>query len=436
MIMKLIVNGKIVLKDKIINGEIKIVNDRIVEIGKRLRRNIKYEIIDAEKRYVIPGFVDIHTNGSAGFDLTCGSYDRKKLRFVLDKIDYRTGIESALKFYLRKGTTKVLLSGVSAPLKQTLSNFSQIALYKSENSFLSNVLFGIYVEGLFIKDSQSRGAQNPKYFLKPTRTLINQIRKASKNFVKLINLPPEWGGETNNIIKELSGEGIICAVGHSASTANQIFSAIDNGTILSTHFLNGPSSASFKPSNGGGVIEAILKSQEVYAEIIPDGYHVDKSYVLDVVKRKGYDKVIAVTDNMFVTGMKNINEFNFMGINGKLSENKKFLFVKEQPSALFGSVLTMDEAFSNLLDWFTSDEPGVWNHKHLAMKFEEAIIAAVKMCSHNPANLLALFDSNIMFGEIEEGYKADLLIVDLFKKRNKHKIKITDTFLNGEKIRS
>ncbi|MCX6170270.1 MAG: amidohydrolase family protein [Ignavibacteriales bacterium] len=432
--MKLITNGKIVLENKILAGEIRIVDDTIAEIGKKLRRDKKYEIIDAKNKYVIPGFIDIHTNGSAGFDLTCGRYDQDKHRFVLNKKDYRKGIENALKFYLSKGTTKVLLSSISAPLQQTLNNFAKVADYKSDDSYLSRVLYGLYVEGSFIKDSQSRGAQNPKYFLKPTRTLIDQIRKSSRDFVKIINLPPEWGGETNKIIKTISDEEIICTVGHSTATANQTYSAVLNGTILSTHFLNGPSSASFKPFNGGGMTEAILKSPEVYAEIIPDGYHVNKSYVLDVIKRKGLDRVIAVTDNMFIAGMKSINEFNFMGIRGKLSDNKKYLFVKERPSALFGSVLTMDEAFSNLLNWFSSDEPGVWNPLHRAMKFEEAIIVAVNMCSHNPANLLSMRNPNIRFGKIKKGYNADILIVDLHRKGKKTKMKIKETIFEGKKI--
>jgi N-acetylglucosamine-6-phosphate deacetylase len=434
MMMKLITNGKIVLENKILEGEIKIVDDLILEIGKKLRRTEKYEVVDAKNNYVIPGFVDIHTNGSAGFDLTCGRYDPDKPGFVLNKKDYRNGIENALRFYLSKGTTKVLLSSISAPLQQTLNNFVKVADYKSDNSFLSRVLYGLYVEGSFIKDSQSRGAQNPKYFLQPNRTLINQIRRSSQNFIKIINLPPEWEGETNKIINALSKDGIVCTVGHSTSTADQTYSAISNGTILSTHFLNGPSSASFKPFNGGGMTEAILKSPEVYVELIPDGYHVDKSYVLDVIKRKGLDKVIAVTDNMFTSGMNNINEFNFLGIRGKLSDNKKYLFVKERPSALFGSVLTMDEAFSNLLNWFTCDEPGVWNHHHKAMSLENAILAAVGICSHNPANLLSLRNPNIKFGKIKKGYKADILIVGLHKEGKKTKLKIQQTFLEGNKI--
>ena len=432
--MQLITNGNIVLGDKIVKGEIKIVGNKIVEIGKRFRKNGKYIITDAENRYVLPGFVDVHTNGSAGFDLSSGTYNAGEKNFIHNKNEFRKGFENALRFYLKTGTTKVLLSSIAAPLSQLHDNFSKVAEYKNLNSVLSKVLFGIYIEGSFIKDSNSRGAQNPKYFLKPSRKVINQMIKSAGDLVRIINLPPEWGTDIIKIINELNRNGIICCVGHSAATAEQIYSAAASGTILATHFLNGPSSASFKPFSGGGVIEAVLKLSEMYAEIIPDGYHVDKAYVLDVVKKKGFDKVIAVTDNMFVTGIKGVDEFNYMGIQGKFSTNKEYIYVKERPSALFGSVLTMDKAFSNLLNWFTKNESGVWNENHPAMDFEEAVIAAVKMCSTNPSNLLGKYSPQNKFGRIEEGYNADLIIVDIVEKSNHYITKIKDIFLGGNRI--
>lgn len=59
----LIKNGKIVLEDSIITGDIYIENDKITQIGTNLfANNDNVEIIDAQGLTVIPGGIDVHTH--------------------------------------------------------------------------------------------------------------------------------------------------------------------------------------------------------------------------------------------------------------------------------------------------------------------------------------------------------------------------------------
>ena len=150
---------------------------------------------------------------------------------------------------------------------------------------------------------------------------------------------------------------------------------------------------------------------------------------MDLIKRKGIDKCIAISDSMFVTNMQNIKEYKINGIAGKLSGNGQYIHIagKENNNSLFGSVLTMDKAFENLLTWFTQPIEGIWNEKHEPHSFEDALLNASKMCSRNPANILGMNST----GSIEIGNVADLVIAAISKEKSSYKLKINNVLLGG-----
>ena len=406
--MFIITNAQIVLDNKIIRGELKINDGFIVEIGRKLKRNDKCKIIDAENKYLIPGFVDIHTNGVYGFDLICGSYNHATEKFKAGEKDYYASLEKGLKYYLRSGCTKVVLTSISAPVKKITDAFRKVADYKKNGKPLSPIIHGFFLEGSFIKSFEARGAQNPKYFVDLNRKQFNEFYSASDGLLKIVNIPSEWGKPGFDLTKLIAGKGIIPAVGHSRATGDELFESVKNGAVLAVHFLNGKPSTSYKPFFNGGLTEAQLKADEMILELIPDGYHVDKSYVLDTIKRKGFEKIIAISDNTFLTGIKNLDEFTYLGVKGEAGKDGKYIFIKERYPALYGSILTMEQAFQNLLNWQTTDTQGVWYDIHRALDFDEALIRTAQMCSSNPSKLLKRFDAKVNFGKIEEGKKADL----------------------------
>ena len=97
---------------------------------------------------------------------------------------------------------------------------------------------------------------------------------------------------------------------------------------------------------------------------------------------------------MFAARMSGLNKFEMLGIKGQVSADGKYLHTAERPDTLFGSSLTMDEAFINLLNWLTTEMEGVWNEYHPPLDFDEALIKASNMCSKNPAKVLGIFNSS------------------------------------------
>jgi len=433
--------GKVVLPHKIIRANITIEDGIIKSIDKKKARDKGVKIIDAKGKYILPGFVDIHTNGIAGFDVTNGSYNLQTDSFSVKKENYLSSLETALKEYANHGTTLVGLTSLETTLKKLKKVFSFIGEYKTNSRPLSEMIFGIYMEGSFMKDINFKGAHNHDYFFTPTNQLFDDLQNAADGNIKIVNVVPEWGSKGIRFIKYMQKKNIIVAIGHTAATAKETKLAIKNGASIGIHLFNGPSFSSYKPFDGGGAVEEFIKSDKVFTEVIADGYHVDKSYLLDLIKRKGIDKTVVVTDGMFTIGVKGLRKFTLNSIKAKVSNNKEYLLIDDdkRKNALCGSALNMDKAFENLLNWFTTPQPGVWNELHNPKSFDEAVRLSSELCSATPAKAINVFkrtkNNSFATGSIETKKRADLFIADIKKINQKYRVNVDKVFLNGVEVK-
>jgi N-acetylglucosamine-6-phosphate deacetylase len=248
-----------------------------------------------------------------------------------------------------------------------------------------------------------------------------------------VNVAPEFGDKSFRLAKHLSKKGIVVGAGHSKATGDEIAAAIKAGLKYFVHFLNGPTGNSYKPFDGGGAVEAVLRSDELYAEQILDGYHINPAYVRAVIQRKGIDKVIAVTDALYAAG-SDLKQVDIGGTAGQVSDDGNYIYVVGKPNTLCSSTLTMDRAFENLLNWLTSDIAGIWQSVHTAHTFEEAIMMAAKACSSSPAALMGL--STQGYGTIAAGAAADMCIVDITGRSGGYKTAIEKTIVGGNIVYS
>jgi N-acetylglucosamine-6-phosphate deacetylase len=118
-----------------------------------------------------------------------------------------------------------------------------------------------------------------------------------------------------------------------------------------------------------GIVGTILDRDDLYAEAICDGVHVDPVLIRLWLKMKGEHRAILVTDGMSATGMPN----------GTYTFGDFLVEVKDgvclSGGTLAGSVLTMDKAVDNL-QRFTGS----------------SLATAVHLASRNPAQMLGLPD--------------------------------------------
>ncbi len=441
----IITNGTVLLPEGLKQTDLELRDGVISQINGSISPDESSHVVNAKGEYVLPGFIDIHTNGIAGFDLTNGMYDLKSKSFRFNQEAYMEGLDHALKRYAEKGVTRAILTSVASPIEELKQAFGFVSAYKKKvsESAWKEVLGGLYVEGTFMKLAEYSGAHNPEYFKEPSERLFDELQDAANGIIKIVNIVPEWGDSALRLIEYLSSQGIVCAAGHTGASALQYNRAIKSGTRLVVHFLNGPTGSSTKPFGGGGAVESVLRASNMFVEIIADGYHVDKSYVLDTIGRKGFDKVVIVTDGMFAIGLDGIETFRIFDVDGKVSSNREYVEVASKINTLFGSLLTTDVAFSNLLNWLTVPVDGVWRDMHQPLELEQAFVVASAMCSKNPAKALGIFEPTLLehnadlghySGSIETGKCADIVIAKLERIDGKFKLNIDKVFVKGKAI--
>lgn len=400
-----------------------VVEGRIIrKIGKDAKAG---EFINCRGLFIVPGFRDQHVHDLIG-SLTDPSLSRiSKVALALAK----------------HGVTSAKLATLAMPKEKLLEYLSNIKSYISSerNSVDGSRIEGAHVEGTFIR-RECGGAQPREYIIEPWKTeakdLLDKIVETGS--VKLVNIAADFGSK---LIKYATSRGLIVGCGHSRASAKQLEEAWRDGLKYIVHVTNGSMGQSFKPFEGGGTYEGAL-TLPLALEIIVDGYHIDPRYVSDMIERriqKGrINDIITITDNVFpIEEEIPEEEFKAFSVIGCKSNNGRVLMLKRYmnekglweippPGTLFGSLLTMDKAFENLLNLFTRDFSGFMIDRP-ARRFDEALRIASLMTSTNQAKLEGL-DS---VGIISEGCLADLVILAINGGSGSYNVKVKKTVIGG-----
>jgi N-acetylglucosamine-6-phosphate deacetylase len=432
---------QIVGRHEVSEGDVLIENGLIAATGK-VGRASGAKVISGAGLYALPGFVDLHVHGGIGFDVTCGQFNVKEKRFDASPSLYTEAFPKLMKHFARNGVTRVLLATLAAPPKDLELALSRMADYVADpsNGRHGARLEGAMIEGTFIKKPERAGAQNPANFRAPDRKLFEQLNRAARGHIAYVNVVPEFGKPAEDLTRYLTQRGVLVGAGHTECGADEVLRVARAGNRVSIHFLNGPVGTSFKPFHGGNVVEAVLGSREIYAELICDGWHINPAYVRDVIARKGISRVILVTDAVFAAGAQGIHSFSLGGLDGELDPSGQYLRVKGNDQALFGSVLTMSRAFGNLLSWLTQDMDGVWTARHRALKLDEALLAAARACATNAAHVTGMAAPtgsgprarNV--GTIEPGRCADVILAGLKGKPGNWQLQVKQSFVEGRPV--
>lgn len=368
-------NGKIILKNKIIENKFLIFERKIIDIVDKVDDLWDVEWIDAKGNYVSPGFIDIHIHGIGGYDTMDGN--TRSLEFISERV-------------CENGVTAFLPTTMTMSHKKILNAMKAIKEYMKIQKSGAKVL-GAHMEGPFINPIY-KGAQNEKYIIPPNVNIIKEYL----DIIKLITMAPEMD-EGYGFIKEMNNyKQIILSIGHSNATYEEAMEAINLGIKSATHTFNAMSPFQ---SRRPGVVGAVLKSN-IYCELIADKIHVHPAIFSILGDIKGHKRLILITDAMRAACMK-CGEYELGGQNVYVSEDSARL----KDGTLAGSVLRMNNAIRNM-------------REHTDYELQEII----KMASLNPANLIGYGDSK---GSIEKGKDADLAIFN-------NSLEILTTIIEGK----
>ena len=180
---------------------------------------------------------------------------------------------------------------------------------------------GFHLEGPFIS-RECKGAHDERYITSIHLGNLDKLRVLSGNKIKIITVASELFN-MNKLTKYCKKFNIKVSLGHQNSTVSDIQKASEYGASLLTHLGNGIPKKIDRHDNAiiGGLV-----CDDLTAMIIPDGFHLPDYFIKLIIKAKGIDKVICVSDISPLGGLEP-GEYSGreIGMDGiiKLEENGK-----------------------------------------------------------------------------------------------------------------
>ncbi|GAB7388967.1 N-acetylglucosamine-6-phosphate deacetylase [Bacillaceae bacterium] len=359
--------GKVLLPDGLLEaGTVVVRGGKIVAVGETAGAHTG-RVIRFEGKILVPGFIDVHIHGGGGGDWMDQSH---------------AAFRKILSTHSCYGTTGLLATTITTPLDRLKECVSEIVSLMETQTTGPRIL-GIHLEGPYINPLW-KGAHRADWIQTPRLADMEMLLDHSRGTLKWITLAPEGGEESEEILRYLSSRGVVCAVGHSDATYEEVCRCLNHGLSHVTHLYN-----AMRPYHHRepGIIGAALTRDELTLELIADGIHVSFPALQVAVKAKDWRKILLITDAIRATGMPD-GEYEL----GGQAVTVKDGVARLQDGTLAGSTLTMNRAVFMMM-------------KLAGLPFERAI----QMASAIPAQKLGVDDRK---GWIKEGYDADLLIVD------------------------
>ncbi|MGZ8714969.1 MAG: N-acetylglucosamine-6-phosphate deacetylase [Mycobacterium sp.] len=314
---------------------------------------------------VVPGFVDTHVHGGGGTNFSAA---------------VRSDTNAAVDFHRRHGTTSLIASLVTASPDELLHQVTSLAVDVREG-----LIDGIHLEGPWLSTLRC-GAHQPALMRDPDPAEIDRVLEAGAGTVRMITIAPERQGALAAIERIVDAD-VVAAVGHTEASYGQTRAAITAGATVGTHLFN-----AMRPINTRepGPVIALLENPRVTVELITDGVHVDPALYRHVSRSAGPNRVSLITDAISAAGMSD-GTYHL----GPLAVDvvDRVARVAGTPT-IAGSTATMDHQFRFAV-------------KHSGLSRDEALIAAVRQASINPARALGLPATGIV-----SGGAADLVVLD------------------------
>ncbi|EET61753.1 N-acetylglucosamine-6-phosphate deacetylase [Marvinbryantia formatexigens DSM 14469] len=344
-------------------ADIQITGESFGEIAPQLPADEKEQIIDAEGLYVIPGLVDIHFHGCAGYDFCDGTVE---------------AFDAIMQYEMEHGVTSV------SPATMTLSEGKLAQVFENAGKYENNrgsQIRGITMEGPFVSMAK-KGAQNASYIHRPDMRFFEKMQKLSGGMIRQVAVAPEEDKDFA-FIKEVK-EQTCASVAHTTADYDTAAAAFAAGACHVTHLFNAMPPFSHRAP---GVIGAAFDAKNVSVELICDGIHVHPSMVRAAFAMFGAERICMISDSMMATGMEN-GDYALGG----------------QPVKVVGRLATLKDgtiagSASNLLDCL-----------RVAVKDMGIPLAdAVRACTATPAQSLGFYGE---CGSISAGKSADLVLLD------------------------
>ncbi len=354
-----IVHGHLITPQGIVKRTVQVRDGHIVAIGSQTPRGA--QTINLQSGYLAPGFIDLHVWGDP---------------------------QAVAAESVKHGTTAFLTTLVPARpadlVKQIAASTKAAAAVEVGAQCL-----GLHLEGPFL--NPVRGGVLPKRDMRaPTVRELSLLARAGDGRLKLITMAPELPGAAQTI-RWCKAHRVVVSLGHSDADAQAAQQAIRAGAKAVTHIFNGMRPCHHRHPS---LLDVALTDPALAAMVIADGVHVSAEALRLLLRAKGPQGVILVTDSV---------RLQARAWNLHLRQGAYY----DRRNVLAGSALTMADAVRNMV--------------HFA---GASLVDAVRMATENPARLLGCEQS---MGAIAIGRRADLVWLN-------KQLRVRATFVGGRTV--
>ncbi|THG32044.1 N-acetylglucosamine-6-phosphate deacetylase [Naasia lichenicola] len=316
---------------------------------------------DLDGLRLTPGFIDLHVHGGGG-----QSFD-----------DGMDAMSAALASHRAAGTTRSLISLVSASIEELAARLSEVA----ELTDRDPTVLGSHLEGPFLAPARS-GAHAHERLIEPSPRAIDALLSAARGTLRQITLAPELPGALH-LVERLAGNGVTVAIGHTAADYATAGAAFERGATVLTHAFNAMPGLD---ARAPGPVGAAIDDPRVTLELIVDGRHLHPA-IVRLAFAAAPDRIALVTDAMAAAGAGD----GVYRLGSRSVTVRAGRAVLTGTDTLAGSTLTQDAALRFALD------AGI------------PPTSAVAALTATPARVLGLSGRH---GSLDAGCIADLVVLD------------------------
>lgn len=320
------------------------------------------EVHEYPESLILPGFIDLQVNGAFGVD-------------VASEPDRLAELSEAL---LATGTTSYLPTVISSPESLYEETLPAIAGVTGGPKDGAEVL-GVHLEGPFM-NLDRRGAHAAAHVARPNPALLARLLDMGP--VRMTTLAPELPG-ARELIEQAGARGVVVCAGHSDAGFGLAYGAFDGLVGGVTHLFNAMSPMHHREP---GLPGAAFAHPRVPCTIIADGHHVHPEMVGLAFRMLGPDRMCLITDAIAAAGAP-AGEYRL----ATRTVHSDGGVPRLGSGAIAGSVLTMEEAFRNILAFTGCTVP-----------------EAARMASTGPARLIG---EDRRKGRLAPGYDADVTVL-------------------------
>jgi len=346
---------------------------------------------DAPADWVSAGLVDLQVNGYGGIDLNDGALTAER-------------VTDLARLLWTRGVTTFLPTLITASEDSLTCALAAISKARRGDPRLARSIPGIHVEGPFISPADGpRGAHPAAHVRPPDPAEVARWQAACGDLVRMVTISPHWDG-TAEFVRAMDAGGVQVALGHTDADPEMILAAVDAGARLSTHLGNGASAMLPRHPN---LIWTQLADDRLTASFIADGHHLPAAPFKAMLRAKGPERAVLVSDSVALGGMP--PGIYDTPIGGRVELREDGWLGTPGTPYLAGSPRSLSEAVAIA-----------------AVMAELSLADALELATVNPGRFVG------RRGALEVGAPADIITFGWAP--GAHELAVSGTWLGGERV--